>query len=592
MILPTLKHHSTTACIVRVPLDGCSRDLTMGGGYSPRPIEIRAEFTYKAVRRGIVSYCPGHCTVRDLTNHLTVELRQCVDPHFSILEGERHSARTLSLMIRYVSLKGVRVSPNASPEDVRLNPDAQLASIPELQTSTARVELDLFECDPPSEKPPTQSRAAKVKAGKAATAAKRKGAAAKRKAGGVTATARKTPLVHLEKKPRAASSLAQKRSSRRGQHPGKPPATSMAVKTGPTVGHRPRAETRAPTGIPSPEMEPSDSDSDVDIKVSDNDDEDSGAVGPNDDDMGALDLGSVGMRKSHEDAAKAPLLERLHRWKMSTAPHPRIADFMTDPGLPVDERRALVHWNRSLEDATSPAMLQIKFSFSVPTDEAIRTIAREAEGRGVVSAGAGAGYWEWLLQEAGIDVFSFDKNSSYVDLCSLIVALSSEIPALTLLPLWCPTTPHYTHSYPESGRYTDITTGGPEQLATDNAFGPQGIGRVLLLGWPDLGEESDFGRQCVDLFSGSTIIHIGELYGATLGEDVWGQTTTRACQEHLSEHFRRVATVPLPRWPGHLDELTVWRRVVGRVVAKMDIEDGGGETVFCHLQPGPPPHDK
>ena len=60
---------------------------------------------------------------------------------------------------------------------------------------------------------------------------------------------------------------------------------------------------------------------------------------------------------------------------------------------------------------------------------------------------------------------------------------------------------------------------------------------------------------------GCSVIHLGETYGATLWANVWGQSTSKKCQELLLKNFRRVTTVPLPQWPGHLDELTIWRRV-------------------------------
>ncbi len=48
-----------------------------------------------------------------------------------------------------------------------------------------------------------------------------------------------------------------------------------------------------------------------------------------------------------------------------------------------------------------------RYGFSVPTDEALRLVARFAA-KGVVEVGAGSGYWARLLHEAGVDVVAYD----------------------------------------------------------------------------------------------------------------------------------------------------------------------------------------
>lgn len=124
--------------------------------------------------------------------------------------------------------------------------------------------------------------------------------------------------------------------------------------------------------------------------------------------------------------------------------------------------------------------------------------------------------------------------------------------------------------YPESARYTDIETAGPTRLKAADI-----VGRVLLLAWPDTDvETSQFGYQCLMNYQGPTVIHVGELYGGTMGDYIYGQTTSADCQHILTKVFRRVHTDNLPRWPGHLDELTVWRRVIGPLVK---VDDEGAE---------------
>ena len=153
----------------------------------------------------------------------------------------------------------------------------------------------------------------------------------------------------------------------------------------------------------------------------------------------------------------------------------------------------------------------------------------------VVSAGAGAGYWESLLRGRGADVVAFDANETY----------------------------------PAAMRHTEVETGGPEVLLEARC-----AGRVLLLAWPDVGgDASSFGLDCVRAYRGPAVVHVGELFGGTCSADPWGQTTSEACQRALATGFRRTATVGLPNWPGHLDALTVWRR------AGAPLECGGSDMV-------------
>lgn len=55
--------------------------------------------------------------------------------------------------------------------------------------------------------------------------------------------------------------------------------------------------------------------------------------------------------------------------------------------------------------------LQIKFSFSIPSHEAIKAVCDLK--LPIVSAGAGTGYWEFLFQKNGIKIVSFDQNLTY-----------------------------------------------------------------------------------------------------------------------------------------------------------------------------------
>ena len=99
----------------------------------------------------------------------------------------------------------------------------------------------------------------------------------------------------------------------------------------------------------------------------------------------------------------------LHR--MYTAP----ADILTfcSPRVAPERRAELTNWLRDLNSPDSCQRLQILFSFSIPTEEALAAIKlwADLDGSCLVSLGAGLGYWEYLLTCLGVSVRSFDNGS-------------------------------------------------------------------------------------------------------------------------------------------------------------------------------------
>ncbi|XP_019615932.1 PREDICTED: uncharacterized protein LOC109463529 isoform X1 [Branchiostoma belcheri] len=226
-------------------------------------------------------------------------------------------------------------------------------------------------------------------------------------------------------------------------------------------------------------------------------------------------LDSIASRKSGGEN----LYLRFYQAKMAQNPS---AHRFSDPSLDEKEREALTRWNRDRDDRTSPLNLQLLFAFSVPSRQALDLIVGLK--RPLVSVGAGVGYWEFLLQQTGCDVLAFDSNELY----------------------------------PEGLRYIDVKKGGPEVLVSHGE-------RVLFLAWPDADESSTLSTDCLNHYKGDAIIHVGELFGETLSSNPWGQSTSREFQLNLGEHFRCVTRMQLPNWPGHMDTLTLWRRLPAAV---------------------------
>ena len=235
-----------------------------------------------------------------------------------------------------------------------------------------------------------------------------------------------------------------------------------------------------------------------------------------------------------------PVYHDLFLQTMSRAP-PDIHLFCCS-STAAPRRQELVKFLRDLSSSQdvppSPQTLQILFSFSVPTLEALGVIRQwsEMDHEPVVSLGCGLAYWEYLLAASGVPVHAFDNGAA---------------------------------GYPPEMMYMEVGQGGPQLLGTF----PKAI---LLLAWPDQEEESTFSLECLENFRGDTIIHVGELFGETQSPHPWGASTSSKFQLALLAHFRLVQRVPLPNWPGLRDTLTVWRRLEAPVEC-----DG---ALFGHLK--------
>eukprot|EP00055_Hartaetosiga_balthica_P014655 m.81777 g.81777 ORF g.81777 m.81777 type:complete len:252 (-) comp8653_c0_seq3:415-1170(-) len=220
--------------------------------------------------------------------------------------------------------------------------------------------------------------------------------------------------------------------------------------------------------------------------------------------------------------------EYLLRHLLLMQEKPKDVELFSHPLAVSEERREeLVGWLRSTEEE-SPLKLQILFSFSIPSTlalERLMDIGNTLKIERWFSCGSGTAYWEALLEARGLTFVCFDKNTLY----------------------------------PEEMRFMAVRTAGPETLSESTRDD------ALFLAWPDAQEESTFGEDCVKGFNGNVIVHVGELFGETIGVNPYGQSTSKRCQEALAAHFRITKRIPLPQWPYQCDSLTVWRRITDPV---------------------------
>eukprot|EP00041_Stephanoeca_diplocostata_P019526 m.422233 g.422233 ORF g.422233 m.422233 type:complete len:287 (+) comp21328_c0_seq4:286-1146(+) len=167
----------------------------------------------------------------------------------------------------------------------------------------------------------------------------------------------------------------------------------------------------------------------------------------------------------YEAVARSSICSLMQRW--STKGLASMNDFL-DQRISKELRESFFRELQNLESPYSCQRLQIVFSFSIPTDTAIDVIVNLK--CSVVSAGAGLGYWEWLCQERGVDLVAFDANDSY----------------------------------PAPMRYMKIHTGSSQDLAMGGRWAAPRWS-ALFMSWPDAGEHSTFGFDCVSNFQGDVV---------------------------------------------------------------------------------------
>jgi hypothetical protein len=148
------------------------------------------------------------------------------------------------------------------------------------------------------------------------------------------------------------------------------------------------------------------------------------------------------------------------------------------------------------------------YSYAVPSREVLAELVTHGP---LIEVGAGTGYWAWLLTQLGVDIVAFDRNAAAP-------------------PHWHP-----------------VASGGAVALDAH----PQ---RTLFLCWPPLDEP--LAQQCLERYQGDVFLHIGET-------GVSARTGSQTFRQLLAREWELVREVPLPRWPGFHDSLTVWRREPG-----------------------------
>lgn len=173
--------------------------------------------------------------------------------------------------------------------------------------------------------------------------------------------------------------------------------------------------------------------------------------------------------------------------------------------------------------------LSIKYSWAIPTQEAIEMIAKYGP---IIEMGAGTGYWASMLSQLDVDIVAYDKAPP-----------NGTDPWTTVDDVI--KSDGYTNGewHEDQAPFFDVQQGEPLVLRRHRD-------RNLFLSWPP--RDEPFAEQCLEYFQGRYVIYIGEW-----GESVCG---TIGFFRLLEGAYDCIDETSLPQWHGMHDGLSVWRR--------------------------------
>eukprot|EP00804_Cyclotella_cryptica_P011878 CCRYP_004384-RA/>CCRYP_004384-RA protein AED:0.36 eAED:0.36 QI:0/-1/0/1/-1/1/1/0/380 len=210
-----------------------------------------------------------------------------------------------------------------------------------------------------------------------------------------------------------------------------------------------------------------------------------------------------------------------------------------------------------------------KYAWATPDDRILKIFQHFGP---IVEVGCGSNaYWaKWMNAEGGVDVVALDESLESGG--KLNVGRDSGKKKSTT----------QNDQVTATGGLL-IRCGGPSTLSTDPDI--RDSGRTLFLCYPDEEEyqESDstseddidvennippsksrsMAAACLEHFTGSTIIHVGELFGDTLSLDLspWGRSSSSEFQERLASEYHCILKMKLANnWLHVRDTLSVWKR--------------------------------
>ena len=264
------------------------------------------------------------------------------------------------------------------------------------------------------------------------------------------------------------------------------------------------------------------------------------------------------------------------------------------------------------------------FSWAVPTREALAAVERHSGGH-LLEMGAGTGLWTALLRARGgieridaVDVAPCDgaePNGHHAVFSTTsttkknVFSTEKKNAALANPPPFATVrvgTPEdaLTRSRRRTGRVASdpssndknergsafVTGVRPSEFESESESERREQPRALLLCWPPReepgadvpAEVSLMARRALARFRGDAVLYVGEAPepdGDEASRNARGATAGPAFHAELLADWRRVESVPLPRWPGAADSLTVWRRRAREAERDADVRHSGESDI-------------
>ena len=338
---------------------------------------------------------------------------------------------------------------------------------------------------------------------------------------------------------------------------------------------------------------------------------------------GVLDARHLDLLRRYRDAMR----DLLSLSRAEYAPRPaKVGDPNEDNEDDEDDDRV------SLETTTGPpltpssvlyaslvvAPTRRAFSWAVPTREALAAVERHSGGH-LLEMGAGTGLWTALLRARGViervdavdvapcDGADINGHHAVFSTENVAAALANPPPFATVRV----GTPEDARSWERTASSSDVSSNDdknergsergsastvprrPSEFESESE--PLAAPRALLLCWPPREERQSadvpaavslMARRALARFRGDAVLYVGEAPepdGDEASRNARGATAGPAFHAELLAGWRRVESVPLPRWPGAADSLTVWRRRAQdpEERALLDVRHSGASVVTC-----------
>ena len=338
---------------------------------------------------------------------------------------------------------------------------------------------------------------------------------------------------------------------------------------------------------------------------------------------GVLDARHLDLLRRYRDAMR----DLLSLSRAEYAPRPaKVGDPNEDNEDDEDDDRV------SLETTTGPpltpssvlyaslvvAPTRRAFSWAVPTREALAAVERHSGGH-LLEMGAGTGLWTALLRARGViervdavdvapcDGADINGHHAVFSTENVAAALANPPPFATVRV----GTPEDARSWERTASSSDVSSNDdknergsergsastvprrPSEFESESE--PLAAPRALLLCWPPREERKSadvpaavslMARRALARFRGDAVLYVGEAPepdGDEAPRNARGATAGPAFHAELLAGWRRVESVPLPRWPGAVDSLTVWRRRARdpEERALLDVRHSGASVVTC-----------